>query len=125
MSRRSAKEILEIVRDKTYPLRAPLEALGIFGFLMITMIPMVLVLVNMDKLGIWWFPVLLAYFAVFLTLNARMLWRKHLDHVHFIMGDELFYKNYPKERERDRRKKERQAAYMEKLERRRREKEKN
>lgn len=113
----------DILKEKTMPLRPVLSALGIFGFFFITLMPLVLLIMNGHKLGRWWILLAIAYMALFIAANAMILRRKHLNHLHFLMGDELFYREYPKELERDKRKKEKHEAYLEKLERKRRERE--
>lgn len=110
---------LDNLKDKLKPILAPLEALGIFGFFFVTLLPLVIIIIKAKQIGRLWIVIALLYLALFITANGLLLRRKHLNHLHFIMGDELFYKEYPKERERDARKKERTKAYFEKLERKR------
>ena len=106
----------DILKEKTMPLRPVLSALGIFGFFFVTLLPLRLIIIKSKELGVWWIPLAIGYMAAFIAANGILLRRKHLNHMHFLMGDELFYREYPRELERDRRKKEKHRAYLEKLE---------
>ncbi len=89
-----------------------------FGFF-ITLIPLMLIILKGKELGIWWFPLALAYFALFIFVNWLMIRRKILDRTHYLLGDELFYKEYPKEYARDQKRKERAKIAAQKAEERR------
>lgn len=113
---------LDNLKDTLKPILAPLEALGIFGFFFVTLLPLVIIIIKAKQIGKLWIVIALLYLALFITANGLLIRRKHLNHLHFVMGDELFYREYPKEKERDMRKKEKTKAYFEKLERKRSEK---
>lgn len=107
---------LDKLKEKTLPMRPLLSAWGIFGFFFVTLLPLMLIIIKSKELGVWWIPLAIVYMAAFIAVNGILLRRKHLNHMHFLMGDELFYREYPKELERDRRKKEKHRAYLERLE---------
>ena len=89
-----------------------------FGYF-ITLIPLMLIILKGKELGIWWLPLVLVYFALFLFVNWRLIRRKVLDRTHYLLGDELFYKEYPKEYARDQKRKERAKQAAQKAEERR------
>ena len=120
---RPSKETLDKIKEKTLPLRAPLEALAMFGGLFIALIPLMLIIINGNKLGRWWIVLAVIYLTIFITITAFLIRRKHLDHLHYVMGDEMFYARYPRELKRDRRKKERYNAQLERIKRKKQEKE--
>ena len=105
---------LRSFKEKTLPLRPLLWALGLFGFFFITLVPLALIIINGDKIGWIWVPLAVLYMALFIAANAVLIRRKRLDQIHFTIGDELFYQQYPREYARDQRKKLKRQQYLRK-----------
>lgn len=59
--------------------------------------PACLILVYMDRLGFWWFPLLIAYFALFFAAQGYILVPKRITRLHHEMGSEMFYRLFPEE----------------------------
>ena len=51
-------------------------------------------------LGIWWSVLLTAYSAALTAVLAYFLYRKEMHKLKYLLGEELFYKKFPKERKR-------------------------
>ena len=67
----------------------------------------VVIFLSAQRLGGWFFPVLFAYFAILALAAAYLYHRKELLQLHALVGDETFYRLYPKEKKRDERRAER------------------
>lgn len=59
--------------------------------------PVCLILVYMDRLGLWWFPLLLVYFALFFVLEGLVFIPIKQRRLHAVIGSEAFYRMYPNE----------------------------
>ena len=67
----------------------------------------VVIFMSAERLGVLFFPALFAYFAVLALVGAYLYHRKELLQLHALLGDEAFYRLYPKEKKRDERRAER------------------
>lgn len=74
--------------------------LGAFAMGLATVVsvtPVCLILVYMDRLGPWWFPLLLVYFALFFAVKGLVFIPIKQRRLHAVIGSEMFYRMYPQE----------------------------
>lgn len=62
-----------------------------------------LILCSADKLGVAFWPVLLAYLGLLAAVVAVMHWRRELRDFRAMVGDEDFFRLYPREAKREQR----------------------
>ena len=70
-------------------------AMGLASVVSVT--PVCLILVYMDRLGPWWFPLLLVYFALFFAVEGLVFIPIKHRRLHAVIGSEMFYRMYPQE----------------------------
>lgn len=80
------------VRTKTM-----LEAFAMGLAAIVSVAPVVIIMCYMDKLNVWWFPLLLLYFALFFTVVAFIVIPESASKMHAMLGSYNFYKAYPQE----------------------------
>ena len=56
-----------------------------------------------EKLGFWWFLLLVGYIALLIWARAALLWRRERISLLRDLGEEQFYAAFPRERKRDER----------------------
>ena len=84
-------------KDKWVVLKTMLEALAMGCATLVFALPAILIMVNVDRLGLWWIPLLMAYFALFYAFEGLLIIPKHLHKLQFLYGSEIFYQMYPEE----------------------------
>lgn len=84
-------------KDFKAVVRTMLEAYAMGLSTAVGFTPVALILVYMDRLGLWWFPLLLVYFALFFSLEALVFIPIKQRRLHHVIGSEMFYQLYPQE----------------------------
>lgn len=80
--------------------RSLLESMAMGLACPILIIPAMVILLNASDLGLWWLPLLLAYLTLFFV-PAGYLWKqREKSRFHFLAGDELYYRTYPRDLQR-------------------------
>ena len=67
---------------------------------------------NSEKLGFWWFLLLVGYIALLIWLRAALLWRRERISLLRDLGEEQFYAAFPQEKKRDERRARREARKL-------------
>ena len=65
-----------------------------------------------EKLGFWWFLLLVGYIALLIWARAALLWRRERISLLRDLGEEQFYAAFPRERKRDERRARREARKL-------------
>ena len=60
-------------------------------------LPAAFVLLNADRIGPWFVPILFAYIVLFYLAEGFLVQRKQLRQMHYAAGSEAFYELYPRE----------------------------
>ena len=84
-------------KDKWVVAKTMLEAIAMGCATLVFALPALLIMVNMDRLGLWWIPLLTVYFGLFYAFEGLFVIPKHLRKLHFLYGSEIFYQTYPEE----------------------------
>ena len=74
-----------------------LEAFAMGTAAIVAVTPVVLILCYMDKLKVWWFPLLILYFVIFFALEAFLVIPQSASRMHSVLGSYNFYKAFPQE----------------------------
>ena len=89
----------------------------IFGAAVFTILantPLVLLFCYADKLGMWWFPILVAYFGCFLLMYAAIIKPREMARLRYLLGDEDFFLLFPSEMKHELRHIQRELKRLEK-----------
>ena len=79
------------------PGRNMLEALAMGLAVPVLIVPAMLIIFHAPDMGPIWVPLLLGYLTLF-TVVGGLLWKKRAkDQFHFLVGDEIFYRDYPRD----------------------------
>ncbi len=79
-------------------LKPLLHSLLAAAFTLLCLLVCVVIVCSADRLGYFFLPALFCYFAFLSAIGALLYRRKKLRELHGIMGDEVFYEQYPFER---------------------------
>lgn len=74
-----------------------LEVMAIGLAVPVLIIPLMLIILNASKIGPVWIVLLLMYLTLFTSLSTYLWRRKAKNQFHFLVGDEIYYRTYPKE----------------------------
>ena len=64
------------------------------------MLPPILLFCSADKLGYWWIILLILYISIIIAVTGIILYFKNIKALRVILGDELFFKQFPREKKR-------------------------
>ena len=73
-------------------------------YLVLQGLPSVLLIMNSEKLGIWWIVILILYSVLILSLTGLILYRREIRSLKAQYGTEFVYRAFPREKRRDERK---------------------
>ena len=83
--------------EKFAKTRTMLEAFAMGTAAIAAVSPVVLILCYMDRLKVWWFPLLILYFVIFFALEAFLVIPQSASRLHSVLGSYNFYKAFPQE----------------------------
>lgn len=63
-------------------------------------LPPILLFCSADKLGYWWTILLILYIAIIIAVAGIILYFREIRALRIILGDELFFKKFPREKKR-------------------------
>lgn len=81
-----------------YKLKPLFQVLGFWVLLVGSIVVFALIILSADKLGYFFIPAVLLYFAALAGTGYFLLRRHEKLEEHGLMGDELYYTNYPVDR---------------------------
>ena len=82
--------------------------IALFAFLF-GVLPIAFVFLNMKKIGIFWLPIVFAYFLLLSVVARQLARQKELIEERALYGDELFFQVYPRLKKVEERKLRRKA----------------
>ena len=107
------ENVWEFVLDKLYLLRCMFEALGIFGAFFVFLLPLVFIIIYARSLGSLWIVLLILYLSCFIGMEYYLIRRKIMIEHRAVMGDEVFFKEYPREYRKELKRKRREERIKE------------
>ena len=69
----------------------------------LSLIPALIIIGEADRLGVFWSPMLFLYFAVLLIIRVRIQVKSNRAKLIYILGLEVYYRSFPREKARDER----------------------
>ena len=81
---------------------------GVFIATFVMNLPPILLLCWAEKLGRLWAILLIAYMTLLITAFAKILWSRQMVKLRYDLGDEQFFRAFPRERKKELRRKARQ-----------------
>ncbi len=117
--KRFLENLWEFVLDKLYLLRCMFEALGIFGAFFVLLLPLVFIIIYAKAIGPLWIVLLILYLSMFIGMEYYLIRRKIMLEHRAVMGDEVFFKEYPREYKKELKRKRREERIKKKKEERR------
>lgn len=102
---RLGKKLKERLGERLMMLGCVLETMGIAGVAVSAFIVVMLIIFSSRYIGGWWIALMTAFMAAFVAAEYYLIRRKILIEQRAVMGDEVFFEQYPREYRREMRRK--------------------